>query len=1061
MAIDLLVGTSEVPRALSEALGERYRVEGLLGRGGMAVVYRAWDYKMSRWVAVKVLQPGLADSIKAERFMLEISITARLEHSCIVPVHERGEVGGLMFFTMRHFQDGSLRHRLERDRRLPIDEALAIARNMAQALDHAHAHGIVHRDIKPENILLDGGTGFVGDFGIARLLDVADRQQLTKTGMMIGTPQYMSPEQRTPGSLVDARSDVYSMACVVHEMLTGEAPFSEPLHRDVVNRDIGEASRELTVVRSTITRRMRKVISIALQNTAGDRYPSAGAFIRALEDAKRADEASSLLALARVAMQSNTFRRRLSLTAIAAAAVVLVAMTPPARALERRVLGALGLGAPADSMHLAILPFAYDSSAKLNLQERQFLGDALRRWNSVTIADEMKLSAVLRRHGAPGATDAQAVAADLHAGRFVRGDVSMVRDSVRVHAALYDTKTDSLIREGIVRIDSMHVGVDSAARDLADQLLFDVANPAWRLQCRTTRVSGAYRACIFAQASLAEWRLDTADSALAAAIERDPTFVHAHMWLAQVRTWRREPPARWRSAAEQAAVNRGVLSEVDQLRADALVALSRGEVRRSCALWETLVARTPDNYSGWYSLAVCLRGDHVVVRDRQSPSGWRFRSSYHRTLAAYRRAFLLQPSILNAFQADVFAGVRELFVTAPSALRDGQSLRPTSQQFLGRASWSSGDTLVMVPFPAAAVRAARPETRLSTTNDAVKRQRRQFMDIAVSWLSANPRSAAAMEGLSVALELLGDPAALDTLQRARAYATSDAERARIGIREVWLRLKFGVPGDEGAIRSARALADSLLSVPPRVAGRQTQFLAGLAALTGRATLAAELSRNAFGFSPTSTSAASVRYSGLSLLAFAALGGPSDSLRSHERQLRMAIETGLPDSEQGAARQEWLARSATLAFPDLPRDLRRGDDPLLDAQAAFAGGDEGAEARAYLANVRRARSGTDAASLSYDGIYPEAALLFALGDDAGAANWLDPVLRALPATAPLAVGDVAAAGSFVRSLVLRAELAARAGDRASARKWATAAAILWSDADAFLRPTVQRMQQLSR
>ncbi len=212
---------------LRQAVADRYTVERELGRGGMATVFLAEDVKHRRPVALKVLHPDLAAALGAERFLREIEIAARLQHPHILPLYDSGTAAGFLYYVMPYVEGESLRDRLMRERQLPLDDALRIATEVAGALAYAHSHGIVHRDIKPENILLAGGTAVVADFGIARAITAAGPaagEPLTQTGTVVGTPAYMSPEQATGRSEIDGRSDQYSLACVVYEMLVGEPP---------------------------------------------------------------------------------------------------------------------------------------------------------------------------------------------------------------------------------------------------------------------------------------------------------------------------------------------------------------------------------------------------------------------------------------------------------------------------------------------------------------------------------------------------------------------------------------------------------------------------------------------------------------------------------------------------------------------------------------------------------------------------------------------------------------------------------------------------------------------
>src|SRR6266571_1181341 len=206
---------------LQVALAERYSIERELGHGGMATVYLAEDLKHRRLVALKVLSPDLAASLGTDRFLREIDIAARLTHPHILPLHDSGEAGGLLYYVMPYVEGESLRGRLDRERQLPLEDALQITREVADALNYAHGHDLVHRDIKPENILLQAGHAVVSDFGIARAITAAAGGNLTETGIALGTPGYMSPEQGAASARVDERSDIYSLGCVLYEMLAG------------------------------------------------------------------------------------------------------------------------------------------------------------------------------------------------------------------------------------------------------------------------------------------------------------------------------------------------------------------------------------------------------------------------------------------------------------------------------------------------------------------------------------------------------------------------------------------------------------------------------------------------------------------------------------------------------------------------------------------------------------------------------------------------------------------------------------------------------------------------
>jgi serine/threonine-protein kinase len=272
----------ELADRLREAVADRYAVERELGRGGMAVVYLARDLRHGRRVAIKVLRPELTISLATDRFLREIQIAAQLQHPLIVPLHDSGVSNELLWYVMPFVEGENLRQRLQRERQLPLAEALSIARDAAAALQCAHQHGFVHRDIKPENILLSSGHAMLTDFGIARALTQAAGEG-TSSGVAIGTPAYMSPEQASGGAAIDARSDVYSLGCVLYEMLVGEPPFTGPTPQAVIARHVSERPPSVVVVRPSVPAPLEQVLATMLAKAPADRFRSADELAQALE----------------------------------------------------------------------------------------------------------------------------------------------------------------------------------------------------------------------------------------------------------------------------------------------------------------------------------------------------------------------------------------------------------------------------------------------------------------------------------------------------------------------------------------------------------------------------------------------------------------------------------------------------------------------------------------------------------------------------------------------------------------------------------------------------------
>jgi serine/threonine-protein kinase len=271
-----------VMERLTAALADRYRIERELGAGGMATVFLAHDLKHERDVAIKVLHPDLGAALGGERFLSEIRTTAKLQHPHILPLLDSGAADGLLFYVMPYVAGETLRSRLERERQLPLDDAIQIAREIADALGAAHALGIVHRDIKPENILLQGRHAVVADFGIALAVQQAGGQRLTQTGLSLGTPAYMSPEQAMGERAVDARTDIYALGAVTYEMLTGEPPFTGATAQAIVAKVMTERPQRLSAVRDTVPAQIEAAVNKALAKLPADRWNSAANFSEAL-----------------------------------------------------------------------------------------------------------------------------------------------------------------------------------------------------------------------------------------------------------------------------------------------------------------------------------------------------------------------------------------------------------------------------------------------------------------------------------------------------------------------------------------------------------------------------------------------------------------------------------------------------------------------------------------------------------------------------------------------------------------------------------------------------------
>jgi len=1055
----------ELLASLQEALSGRYRLERELGHGGMALVYLGQDLAVPRRVAIKVLRPELAGMVARERFLREIRIASSLVHPNILPLLDAGTASAtantpaLPYFTMPFVEGETLRARVEREHQLPLDDALRIAHEVAAALGYAHDHGVVHRDIKPENILLVEGHALVADFGIARAIsESVDADAITSAGLVVGTAMYMSPEQASGHASLDGRSDLYALGCVLYEMLAGEPPFTGATAHATIARHQLDPVPSLRTVRSTVPVQVEATVMRALAKSPADRFQTAAQFAAAVAPGTTGD-----LAPAKGTAGRWNRRRRWGVLALAIGAVAAVY----ALGANRRD-GTEGAASAAalDTTRYAILEIAADSALRASLQPEILLQDALGRWQGVNPVDLFQVRDLLARQDTAGFLDRdwQRLARSLGAGRYVRGAASLVGDSIRVTAALYDATAQGdpmLLRSATVRLPSDFSSADATFGALADSLLLASTKTRRGESAGQSRSLPARQAFEEGSAAIAEWDLPGADSSFAAAVRFDPGYVQSHLWLALVRLWTDpKSPATWRSSAERAVAGEAELSPRDRRIADAALAQGRGDMLQACEQWRELTGEYPNDFVAWYGLATCLRYDRLVVRDRRSPTGWRFRSSYNAAIEAYERAYALAPSLLRGLRAESYSRMVHLMLASGTDFRRGDGVSPEPAEFFAFPSWE-GDTLVLYPRPVDPVTGiwirSTPAMR-----EAINRQRQRLHDFAVGWVLAEPRSADALQALGVSLQLLGDRSALDTLMKARSLARDPGEVIRVGTSVVWARVLFNLPGGTTELVTARRLADSLLAHASREAPLEPKLLASLAALTGRAELAVRLGRVIGSVDRMETPPALVGI-GISFLTYAALGGPRDSLAPLAQRVERALETGVATESLAWAQEMWLQLPVLIGFPAYAfpevTQLARSGSGLMSGYAAYLRADTAGALRA-IQSAQSGASGGLPGSRTIDMGYGTAWLLAEFGETRAAAASVDEILSALPQTPPQLFLEVYQVGPLVRAMALRAELAERLGDRETARKWATAVATLWSDADPFLQPTIARMEQLS-
>jgi serine/threonine-protein kinase len=518
---------------LNAALADHYIVDRELGRGGMALVYLARDVRHERFVALKTLRPEIAMALGRERFLREIKLAARLQHPNILPVYDSGDAAGTLFYVMPYVEGESLRDRLEREPQLPLDDALLIAREVAEALTYAHSHDVVHRDIKPENIMLSGGHAIVTDFGIARAVSAAGGDKLTETGLAIGTPAYMPPEQAAGTGKVDRRSDIYSLACVLYETLAGQPPFTGPTAQAIMARHSLDSVPRLKIVRDAIPDDLEAVIEHALEKVPADRYQSAEQFARDLNTASTG--AVSRVTAARVRPRKLPWRR----------AVPLVVGATVLAAIAWIVIGRRGSAGSADGgLHrnrVAVLYFR-DESRDSSLG---YLADGLTealidQLGAIRAVDVVSRGGVAPFRGREAPRDS--VARVLDAANLVEGEVENLGSRVRVTVRLVDGGSGADLRRQSFQLSS---GAQLAIRDsvakqaavflrerIGDEIRLREERAATRSVDAWTLVQRAERARKDGEAALISVPpdssfsiFDQADSLLGAAERADPQWI--------------------------------------------------------------------------------------------------------------------------------------------------------------------------------------------------------------------------------------------------------------------------------------------------------------------------------------------------------------------------------------------------------------------------------------------------------------------------------------------------------------------------------------------------------
>ena len=580
--MDLLVSPGTV-------LGGRYALEREIGRGGMARVYLARDLRQNRLVAVKILRPDVAVSLGPERFLREIDIASRLAHPHILPVHDSGDADGMLFYVMPYVEGESLRERLSRTGRPPLDEALAIIREVADALAYAHRLNVVHRDIKPGNILLQAGHAVVADFGVARAISAATDERVTTTGLIVGTPMYMSPEQAA-GEEIDGRTDVYALGCVAYEMLTGSPPYTGVTPRDVIMRSRATPHRPVRALRPDVPQPVAEAIEKALAKQPEDRYPNALAFAEAVRAPGGWTPAAP-----------PARNRR-------AAALVAVVLAIAAAFLGRAILRArTGAGAP---LEIVILPVEGDTlPAAGGVARANTLFAELIDWiPGLRAADPDDLVPAGRAVRDVPLPDLLARARRA-GGRYVVAGTLLPGSPARLSVDLYATETGERLSHAV---DSANgAALDGPVGRIAASIVSTVAQKeslklgSAGAVLAATNVLPAVGHMLQAQGRFWAGDLDAAAAELRKAVDADSNCGLAYQRLSVAHAWRHDFPAALAAAdAGLRRADRMAPRWVQLLRAQRYLVLGYGD--SAIATYQSAVLDNREDIDGWFGLGESL-----------------------------------------------------------------------------------------------------------------------------------------------------------------------------------------------------------------------------------------------------------------------------------------------------------------------------------------------------------------------------------------------------------------------------------------------------------------------
>ncbi|MCC6773274.1 MAG: serine/threonine protein kinase [Gemmatimonadaceae bacterium] len=993
---------SETEGGSLEVVSGRYALERELGRGGSAVVYLARDLRDDRTVALKVLHQEFSGSRSAERFGQEIRLLQEFDHPGILTVTDAGEWQGRPFYVMPYVDGESLQGRLRRERRLPLSEAVRIGQRLCEALAYAHGRKVVHRDVKPANVMLSGEAVYLTDFGIAKALEPVGEAPHSTTGVARGTRAYMSPEQATADRDLDHRSDIFSLGCVLYEMIAGQNPYHSADEARTLLRRLTDAPDPLGRHRDGVPAGLEGVVMKALAREPADRWQGVGERGEGVGGGGWADSSFQL--------RRKEGKRNAWIASLAGATGVIV------------IWNAWTIG----SMSACVLPtldavrtpravvFPPQSVSSDSMDASAGVGESMRdavmRWRDVSVVEAVASDAWGDRQSAE-CTVRKNGGHFLVAGRLLpTGSIDSLRLEVRVVGANVDSRsttvtnreqvTDPAFWTMLIR-ESFGPPVSSTGYPETDSIATSFA--AWR-ECRD------------GWSALASGLADSAVTRFRRAAESDPAYGCPQLGLViGIQLQRREAPEEWRSLANKALSSGTGWTRSEGAILSAAVARADSRFDDACPILAKVAESRPTDFLLLTLLSDCMASDSTLVRVRDGSLV--FRSSWMEARRVLLRALDQSPEDFNQL---VIPRLSQVSPTAPT-VRWGWVTGDGSARYGAYPAWT-GDSISLVPRDREQITRSESRAVPTTLGAALLEGKRLQVEVAGRWVNRAPTSGAALFAHARALELIGrlldsDSSAVTALHELERASSAPEDRvAALPLLEARTRMLLKA----GRLAELSRVVDSALARSASVDQETARVLGPLALLTGRLGAGVTMLQHVLAKDLTLPVSDAVRHQLATFSAYSSVGCCAKQLDSLHASLTQRLAAELDQRTQREWEERLLARWVSLAAPcrgwSTVLSLADSTDVIVRIQRAVARR-QFAFARRELRRLKDDRRRFGAGDIAVDYVVQETHASLAMGDTVVAREQMEAWLAALPVSGALELREISQAAAIQRLLRL--------------------------------------------